>query len=55
MFWFITYHNAKNETLTEFFNSVPQMFARLQVYKNTTGELPRALCIYHGDCVFDGS
>ena len=55
MFWFATWINAAGETMCERFNTIELLWKWLDEYRGNTGQYPAQLCVYKGECVFDGS
>jgi hypothetical protein len=55
MFWFVTYKDAKGEDACVRFHSQERLWEWMGKYRDEHNAYPPQLCVYKGDCVFDGS
>lgn len=55
MFWFVTHVDAKGEEACWRFNTVEALWKWLGEHRDEHAAYPKDLCVYKGECVFDGS
>jgi hypothetical protein len=55
MFWFVTYSDAKNETVAKRFFTQESLWEWMGKFRDEHNAYPADMCVYKADCVFDGS
>ena len=54
MFWFATWKTSDGADHCQRFSTPDQLWEWLGKYHAQTGEYPQQLCVFKGECVFDG-
>lgn len=55
MMYFASYKTDTGEKKTVEFYTIEKYFEWLQEYWNKVGSMPKSLCVFKAECVFDGS